>query len=144
LVEQEFDGPVRVSGSAGTGKTVVALHRAARMADRSPTARVLLTTFSDPLAVALERRLKILLRDTAAGIPRIRVPSFLGVAKELLGTYARPPPPQRRSNFGDLLADEGGRIAWRPADLASAPVVRVGQCCRFVAGYVGRNLWERS
>ena len=83
LVKREYDGPVRVTGSAGTGKTVVALHRAARLADRSPTARVLLTTFSDPLAVALERRLKILVGDTAAVIPRIRVASFFGIAKEL-------------------------------------------------------------
>jgi mRNA-degrading endonuclease RelE of RelBE toxin-antitoxin system len=91
LVEREFDGPVRVTGSAGTGKTVVALHRAARLADRSPTARVLLTTFSDPLAVALERRLKILVGETAAVIPRIRVASFLGIARELYELiHARP------------------------------------------------------
>jgi hypothetical protein len=83
LVEQEYDGPVRVTGSAGTGKTVVALHRAARLADRSPTARVLLTTFSDPLAVVLERRLRILVGDTGAVVPRIRVASFLGIAREL-------------------------------------------------------------
>jgi superfamily I DNA/RNA helicase len=90
-VEREFDGPVRVTGSAGTGKTVVALHRAARLADKSPTARVLLTTFSDPLAVALERRLKILVGDTAAVIPRIRVASFLGIARELYELiHARP------------------------------------------------------
>ena len=92
LVEAAFDGPVRVTGSAGTGKTVVALHRAARMADRSPTARVLLTTFSDPLAVALERRLKILVGDSATVVPRIRVASFLGIAKELYELiHARPP-----------------------------------------------------
>ena len=83
LVEREYDGPVRVTGSAGTGKTVVALHRAARLADKSPDARVLLTTFSDPLAVALERRLKILVGDTSAVVPRIRVASFLGIAREL-------------------------------------------------------------
>jgi superfamily I DNA and RNA helicase len=28
LVEREYNGPTRVSGSAGTGKTLVALHRA--------------------------------------------------------------------------------------------------------------------
>ncbi len=83
LVEREFDGPVRVTGSAGTGKTVVALHRAARLADKSHDARVLLTTFSDPLAVALGRRLKILVGDTSAVVPRIRVASFLGIAREL-------------------------------------------------------------
>ena len=32
VVERTFNGPARVSGSAGTGKTVVALHRAARLA----------------------------------------------------------------------------------------------------------------
>ena len=31
LVERNFNGPARVSGSAGTGKTVVALHRAAHL-----------------------------------------------------------------------------------------------------------------
>jgi len=39
----------RVSGSAGTGKTVVAMHRAAYLARKHPEARVLLTTFSDIL-----------------------------------------------------------------------------------------------
>lgn len=56
LVEKDFRGPARVMGSAGTGKSVVALHRAIRLA-REPNARVLLTTFSDPLASALERKL---------------------------------------------------------------------------------------
>ena len=46
IVERSYTGPARISGSAGTGKTVVALHRAARLARRRPTARVLLTTFS--------------------------------------------------------------------------------------------------
>ena len=44
-----FSGPARVAGSAGTGKTVVAIHRAARLASRGDRARVLLTTFSEPL-----------------------------------------------------------------------------------------------
>ncbi len=34
LVERHFNGPARVRGSAGTGKTVVALHRAAALAKR--------------------------------------------------------------------------------------------------------------
>ena len=38
-----------VSGSAGTGKTVVALHRAANLGRQSATGQVLLTTFSAPL-----------------------------------------------------------------------------------------------
>ena len=54
LVERSFNGPARVSGSAGTGKTVVALHRAVYLARSNPDARVLLTTFSDTLAHALK------------------------------------------------------------------------------------------
>ena len=47
LVERKFNGPARVSGSAGTGKTVVALHRAAFLTKSDPNARILLTTFTD-------------------------------------------------------------------------------------------------
>ncbi|SDW38967.1 type II toxin-antitoxin system RelE family toxin [Paracoccus sanguinis] len=41
LVERSFSGPTRVSGSAGTGKTIVALHRAVHLARAHPSARVL-------------------------------------------------------------------------------------------------------
>ena len=36
-VERDYGGPARVSGSAGTGKTIVALHRAAYLARTTPT-----------------------------------------------------------------------------------------------------------
>lgn len=64
LVERDYSGPARVSGSAGTGKTVVALHRAVHLAKKNPDSRVLLTTFSRPLANALQVRLHWLLRST--------------------------------------------------------------------------------
>jgi superfamily I DNA/RNA helicase len=60
-VERQFSGPAKVSGSAGTGKTIVALHRAAHLARTHPDARVLLTTFSEALANALHTRLRRLL-----------------------------------------------------------------------------------
>lgn len=66
-VERKYSGPSRVSGSAGTGKTIVALHRAAFLARENPNARILLTTFSDTLANALGTKLKRLL----AGEPRL-------------------------------------------------------------------------
>jgi UvrD-like helicase family protein len=83
IVEQSFSGPARVAGSAGTGKTVVALHRAARLAQSGPEARVLLTTFSRPLANELERKLKVLIGEDSSVIPRIVVTPFRGVAEEL-------------------------------------------------------------
>ena len=55
LVDRGYAGPARAAGSAGTGKTVVALHRAARLARAATGSRVLLTTFSPPLAGALSR-----------------------------------------------------------------------------------------
>jgi len=66
-VERDYNGPARVSGSAGTGKTIVALHRAVHLTRVDQDARVLLTTFSDTLASSL--RLK--LRRLVAGEPRL-------------------------------------------------------------------------
>jgi superfamily I DNA/RNA helicase len=82
-VERSFSGPARVAGSAGTGKTVVALHRAAGLARSNPSARLLLTTFSRPLASALERKLKILVGEQSSVVPRITVAPFAGIAEEL-------------------------------------------------------------
>lgn len=61
FVEGNYTGPARVSGSAGTGKTVVALHRAVFLARQNPESRILLTTFSDPLANALKGKLRTLI-----------------------------------------------------------------------------------
>jgi mRNA-degrading endonuclease RelE of RelBE toxin-antitoxin system len=58
FVERDYNGPARVSGSAGTGKTIVALHRAAHLARANADARVLLTTFSEGLATALRTKLR--------------------------------------------------------------------------------------
>jgi hypothetical protein len=60
-VERDYSGPARVACSAGTGKTVVALHRAVFLARTHPDARVLLTTFSDTLAQALRTKLRRLI-----------------------------------------------------------------------------------
>lgn len=83
IVEQDFAGPARVAGSAGTGKTVVALQRTARLAQSHPNSQILLATFSRPLANMLERKLKILIGEDAAIIPRVTVLPFRGVAEEL-------------------------------------------------------------
>jgi superfamily I DNA/RNA helicase len=42
LVERNYNGPARVAGSAGTGKTIVALHRAAHLARAHPDAPAIL------------------------------------------------------------------------------------------------------
>lgn len=80
LVERRYNGPARVTGSAGTGKTIVALHRAVHLARRGPEARVLLATFSKPLAQALAARLESLVGGEPAVASRIEVGSLTGEA----------------------------------------------------------------
>ena len=83
LVERRFGGPARVSGSAGTGKTIVALHRAAFLARTNPDARVLLTTFSDSLASALRVKLHRLVGMEPRVAERIEVHAVEAVASRL-------------------------------------------------------------
>lgn len=89
-VEKDQTGPTRVSGSAGTGKTIVALHRAAFLAKRYPNARVLLATYSEPLANALSTRLRRLISSEPRLGERIDVGSIPAVGqrlyRSLLGT----------------------------------------------------------
>ncbi|MGW0517131.1 UvrD-helicase domain-containing protein [Crossiella sp. NPDC003009] len=63
-----YRGPALVSGGAGTGKTVTAVHRAAFLAGRAGSANgqpeILLTTFTRNLATALERQLGLLTSDS--------------------------------------------------------------------------------
>ncbi|MGV9923358.1 3'-5' exonuclease [Nocardia rhamnosiphila] len=58
--EKDYHGPFRLSGGAGTGKTVVAIHRARNLLRRNPNARIVLTTFNKTLAKNLESDLRAL------------------------------------------------------------------------------------
>jgi len=83
LVEKSFSGPARVSGSAGTGKTIVALHRAAYLARNNSESRVLLTTFTDALANALKEKLKHLIGNTPRLAERLEIHSMDAIALRL-------------------------------------------------------------
>jgi len=83
LVTKEYNGPARVTGSAGTGKTIVALHRAVYLARQNPSARVLLATFSDTLASALHHKLQRLLVAEPRMGERIEVESVNKVGLRL-------------------------------------------------------------
>jgi mRNA-degrading endonuclease RelE of RelBE toxin-antitoxin system len=82
-VERDYTGPARVSGSAGTGKTIVALHRATFLARTHADSRVLLTTFSDSLARALHTKLKRLLAHEPRLAERIDVYSLNAIGLRL-------------------------------------------------------------
>lgn len=69
LVYRHWNGPVRVLGGAGTGKSVVAMHRAAYLAEKvftGPNDRILFTTFTRNLAL-----------DTGANMARLCDPEVL-------------------------------------------------------------------
>jgi mRNA-degrading endonuclease RelE of RelBE toxin-antitoxin system len=83
LVEHEYNGPARVSGSAGTGKTIVAIHRVVYLARQNPDARLLLTTFSDPLSNALRSKLRLLIGNTPRLGERIEVLAMNSIGKRL-------------------------------------------------------------
>ena len=76
VVEATHNGPARVSGGPGTGKTVVAIHRAHRLARAG--GHVLLTTFTSTLADTLRASLRLLAEHDSTGdaeevLSRIRV-----------------------------------------------------------------------
>ncbi len=83
IVETRSNGPARVAGSAGTGKTVVALHRAVELALEHPEARVLLTTFSIPLARMLRAKLGRLTDGSGEVGDRIKVRAIDEVGREV-------------------------------------------------------------
>lgn len=87
LATRPHAGPARVSGSAGTGKTVVALHRTAWLVRSNPDAKVLLTTFSKALANALDGKLRALIGQDPAAIRRVTVRPITGVGYDLYSLW---------------------------------------------------------
>ena len=83
LVEKKYNGPARVAGSAGTGKIVVALYRTVYLAMQHTEARVLLTSFSVPLANALKVRLNWLVKSSPHLAERIDVSTISNMAKRI-------------------------------------------------------------
>ena len=109
VVEQAFTGPARVAGSAGTGKTVVALHRAAATLRREGDAKVLLTTFSSPLANTLSHKLAMLIGEAT----NVTVLPFEGVARELFTlTFGHDPRPAKRERVRAALETATTELAF--------------------------------
>lgn len=83
LVERDFSGPTRIAGSAGTGKTIVAVHRAVFLARKHEDSRVLLTTFSEPLSNALATKLRHLIGNQPRLGDRIEVQALNAIGRRL-------------------------------------------------------------
>ncbi len=109
-VERDYTGPARVSGSAGTGKTIVALHRAAYLARTHPDARVLLTTFSDMLANALQTKLRRLLCSEPRLAERIDVHSLNAIGLRLYKTHVGPATIATRDVLNEAVREAAGAV----------------------------------
>ncbi len=83
LVDKRYTGPARVAGSAGTGKTIVAIHRAAHLVREDEEAIVLLTTFSPALASALGQTFRRLVQHEPQLMERMRIQPLDEVARGL-------------------------------------------------------------
>lgn len=110
LVERDYRGPARVSGSAGTGKTVVALHRAAQLARNDENARVLLTTFSETLANALRTSLGRLLVAEPLLAERIDVHSLDSLGRRLYRQHVGDAEAADSEVLRSLVSDAAGRV----------------------------------
>ena len=109
-MERDYAEPARVSGSAGTGKTIVALHRAAHLARTHPDARVLLTTFSDALASALQTKLRRLLGNEPRLAERIDVHSIDAIGLRLYKTHIGPATIARREIVRELVQEAASAV----------------------------------
>ena len=109
LVERNYNGPARVSGSAGTGKTVVALHRAAFLAKSDLDVRILLTTFSDALANLLRTKLQMLIHQEVQPDGRIVVDSLDAVGLSLYEATFGPPELVTRASILAFVEDAASK-----------------------------------
>lgn len=110
FVERTYSGPARISGSAGTGKTIVTLHRAVHLARQNPGASVLLTTFSKALANALKVKLNQLVGNEPAIAKCITVQSITGVGYDLYAALFGQPNVTSPTLVQSLLAQAAGNI----------------------------------
>lgn len=116
-IERDYTGPARVSGSAGTGKTIVALHRAAHLARSHPEARVLFTTFSDTLACALHTKLKRLVGSEPRLAERIDVHSLNALGVRLYKSHCGPVNLARREAVRELLGEASKAVGGHKSSL---------------------------
>ena len=76
IVKKNANGPMKVLGGAGTGKTVVAMHRAKYLLEKvfvAPSERLLFTTFTKNLCDDIEALLKTICSDSIMSRIDVRI-----------------------------------------------------------------------
>jgi hypothetical protein len=112
LATMQANGPVRVLGGAGTGKTVVLMHRARHLAAKlGEGEKLLVTTFTRNLAADLQANLRTLCGDGGAEMRRIEVTNLHAWAMQFLrrqGVRFTLADASERQDRMDLAIDEVG------------------------------------
>lgn len=105
LVEKNFNGPARVLGGAGTGKTVVAMHRAKMLASNlESNEKILFTTYTKNLAEDIKDNLRKIC--TAEEMKRIDIINLDAWVSNFL---------RRQGYEYQIVYDEEVDKAWRDA-----------------------------
>ena len=124
LVERRANGPMRISGGAGTGKTVIAVHRAVELAKRDAAGgrepQILLTTYTRNLADDLHRQVAQL-------EPRLSFTERLGESGVMVSGL-----------------DRVARMILQRAGTEIAPIAQevIGQPRKQVLTYPRANVWQ--
>lgn len=120
LVRRSFNGPCRIRGAAGTGKTVVGLHRAAYLARTRPSGRVLVTTYVRTLPRVMRQMLARMAPDVVDRVEftpvhrlAMRVLSDRGVEHRLDAKRAEAAFDAAWTKVGDRLGAARNKEYWR-------------------------------
>jgi hypothetical protein len=106
-----------LTGVAGSGKTLVLLHRAALLAARSPSAKILVLTFNKPLTQELVHRLKRL--DPTGHVQCLNFHSWLGKVWHGQGSWPTIQGPEKDEVVHDIGQEMLGKNSWLLPKLAS-------------------------
>ncbi|MEO1301934.1 MAG: UvrD-helicase domain-containing protein [Myxococcota bacterium] len=119
IVKANYRGPARVLGGAGTGKTVVAMHRARHLARRYPDAKILFTTFNRNLAANIAGLLDDLCGEERDRIEVTNLHAWaVGHCKARWGQPEIAGKPQRDACWDDVLAQASTSLGWEAPNYA--------------------------
>ncbi|WP_411721552.1 UvrD-helicase domain-containing protein [Mycetocola sp.] len=106
LIRRNFNGPSRIRGAAGTGKTVVGLHRAAYLA-RSRPGKVLVTTYVRTLPAVLSSLMERMAPEVSDKVEFVSVHRFASRVLSERGIRVSTNPVQANSAFKSAWFDVG-------------------------------------
>ncbi len=113
IVAGEFNGPVKVLGGAGTGKTVVLVHRAKYLAKKAPAKKILITTFTKNLTNDIAYQVRSICKPKE--LEHIEIKNIDSLIAELFYRYW----PNWRLTFDDKELNQLWEQSIVTADIAS-------------------------